>query len=86
MQLPDSNDQANAEEAPEYKEDATEEPNTIIKKPNPTQPQSKQASKLSKAQQIQPPMIMPKQSRFQPTHVGIIYEEISLLDSLDDTR
>ncbi len=42
-----------------------------------------QPSHLSKAPQIQPPMAVQK-PKFQPTPVGIIYEEISLLDAFDD--
>lgn len=35
--------------------------------------------------QSQPP-VPSKQSAFQPTPIGIIYEEISLIDSMDDER
>ncbi len=52
-------------------------------KPVSSTPPAAKPSQLSRAQQIQPPSVM-QPSKFRPTPVGIIYEELSLLDSFDD--
>jgi len=59
-------------------------PSNIIKPTGSTPPKKQQVFQLSKSEQIKPPMAIQK-AKFQPTAVGIIYEEISLLDAYDDT-